>query len=42
MDYHAWKKSGDDVLRMPIDCYAFREIDEKWSFFKDESRNVRL
>jgi hypothetical protein len=42
MDYHAQNKSGDGVLRMPADGYAFREIEEKWEEFKDEPRNVRL
>jgi hypothetical protein len=28
MDYHAWNISGDGVLRMPADGYAFREIEE--------------
>ena len=27
---------------MPIDGYAFREIEEKWVDFKDEPRNVRF
>jgi hypothetical protein len=30
MDYHAWNKSGDGVLRMPVYGYSFREIEEKW------------
>jgi hypothetical protein len=42
MDYHACNRSGDGVLRMPVDGYAFKEIEEKWSIFKDEPRNVRL
>jgi hypothetical protein len=42
MDYHARNRSGDGVLRMPIVGYAFREIEEKWAYFKDEPRNVRL
>jgi hypothetical protein len=42
MDYHARNRSGDGVLRMPADGYAFREIEEKWADFKDEPRNVRL
>jgi hypothetical protein len=42
MDYHACKKHGYGVLRMPIDGYAFREIEEKWEDFKDEPHNVRL
>lgn len=42
MDYHARKRSGDDVLRMPANGYAFREIKEKWLHFKDEPHNVRF
>jgi hypothetical protein len=29
MYYHAQNKSGDGVLRMLADGYAFREIEEK-------------
>jgi hypothetical protein len=42
MDYHARNRSEDGVLRMPADGSAFREIEEKWTDFKDEPRNVRL
>ena len=42
MDYHARNRSGDGVLRMPADGFAFREIEEKWAYFKDEHHNVRL
>ena len=42
MDYHACNRSGDGVLRMPVDGFAFREIEGKWADFKDEPRNVRL
>jgi hypothetical protein len=42
MDYHARNKSGDGVLRMTSDGFAFREIDEKWANFKGEPHNVRL
>jgi hypothetical protein len=42
MDYHVCSKSGDGVLRMPVDGSAFREIEEKRAYFKDEPRNVRL
>jgi hypothetical protein len=42
IDYHARNRSGDGVLRMPANGSAFREIEEKWAFFKDESRNVRI
>ena len=42
MDYHAWKISEDGVLQIPVDVFAFREIEEKWVDFKDEPRNVRI
>ena len=42
MDYHAWNKSGDGVLQILADGYAFGEIEGKWSYFKDEPRNVRI
>lgn len=42
MDYHAWNRSGDGVLRIPANDYAFREIEEKWPYFKDEPRNVSI
>jgi hypothetical protein len=42
MDYHACNISGDDVLRMFFDGFAFREIEEKWVYFKDEPRNVMI
>ena len=42
MDYHACNKSGDGVLRIPVDGSAFRKIEEKWADFKDERRNVRI
>jgi len=42
MDYHACNKSGYGVLQISADGSAFREIEEKWAYFKDEPRNVRL
>ena len=42
MDYHAKNKSEDGVLRMLADGFALKNIEEKWPFFKDEPRNVRL
>ena len=42
MDYHAWNRSEDGVLRMPTDGYAFRETKEKWPYFKDEHHHIRL
>jgi hypothetical protein len=42
MDYQAHNRSGDGVLRMPVNGSSFREIEKKWADFKDEPRNVRL
>jgi hypothetical protein len=42
MDYHACNRSGYGVLRIPVDGYAFKEIEGKWPVFKDEPPNVRL
>ena len=42
MDYHAKNRSEDGVLRMPADGSALKNIEEKWSIFKDEPRNVRI
>ena len=42
MDYHTQNRSGDDILRMPTDGSAFRDIEEKWPHFKEEPRNLRL
>ena len=42
MDFHAKKKSQDDVLRMPANGFAFWCIEEKWPIFKEERRNVKL
>ena len=42
MDFHAKNISQDDVLRMPADGSAFRYIEEKWPFFKEEPHNVKL
>ena len=42
MDYHARNISQDDVIRMPADGTAFRDIEEKWPHFKEEPRNLRI
>jgi hypothetical protein len=42
MDYHARNISGDVVLQMHFDGYAFMEKEEKWADFKDEPHNVRI
>ena len=42
MDFHAKNISRDDVLRMPIDGFSFRYIEEKWPIFKEKPCNVKL
>ena len=42
MDYHARNRSQDDIMRMPADCSAFKEIEEIWSHFKEEPHNLKL
>ena len=42
MDYHAHYRIQDDILWMPTDGYAFRDMKEKWPHFKEEPRNVRI
>ena len=42
MDYHARNISQDDVIRMPADGFAFRDMEEKWPRFKEEPRNLNI
>ena len=42
MDYHAKKRSQDDVIRIPADGPAFRDMEEKWSHFKEEPHNLSI
>ena len=42
MDYHARNKNQDDVIRIPADGTAFRDIEEKWPHFKEEPCNIRI
>ena len=42
MDYRANNRSQDDVIRMPTDGSAFRDMEEKWPHFKEEPRNIRI
>ena len=42
MDYHAWNKSEDDVVRMSADGSLYKNIEEIWPIFKEEPRNVRI
>ena len=42
MDYHAWNRCQDDIIRMSIDGSAFRDMDEKWPHFKEQHHNIRF
>ena len=42
MYYHAENRSQYDVIRMPIDGSAFRDMEEKWPHFKEEPCNLRI
>ena len=42
MDYYAHNTSQDDTLWIPIDGYAFRDMEEKWPHFKEEPHNFRV
>ena len=42
MDYHARNRIQDDVIRMPADDFAFRDMEEKWPHFKEEPHNIRI
>ena len=42
MDYHAHNRSQDATLSMPTDGYAFRDMEEKWTHFRQEPRNLRI
>ena len=42
MDYYARNRSQDDVIRIPTDGSGFRDMEEKWSNFKEEPRNLRI
>ena len=42
MDYHACNRSQDDIMRILADGFAFKEIEETWSHFKEEPCNLKL
>ena len=42
MDYHARNIIQDDVIRMPADGFAFRDMEEKWPHFIEEPCNLRI
>ena len=42
MDYHAMNITQDDVNRIPVDGSVFRDMEEKWTHFKEEPRNIRI
>ena len=42
MDYHARNISQYDVIRIPVDGFAFRGMEKKWFHFKEEPCNLRI
>ena len=42
MDCHARNRNQDDVIRMPADGSAFRDMEEKWPHFKEEPCNLKI
>ena len=42
MDYYSCNRSQDDIMRMPIDGYAFKDIEDRWPVFKEEPHNMKL
>ena len=42
MDYKARNKRQDDVIQIPADGFAFRDMEEKCPHFKEEPRNLRI
>ena len=42
MDYHAHKRSQDDIIRIPADGSTFMHIEENWKHFKEEPHNLRF
>ena len=42
MDYHARNISQDDVIRMHADGSGFRDMEKKWTHFKEEPHNLSI
>ena len=42
MDYRARNISEDDVIRIPADGSAFKDMEEKWTHFKEEPYNLSI
>ena len=42
MDYHAHNRSQYGILRILAYRYALRDMEEKWTHFKEEPCNVRI
>ena len=42
MDYHARNRSQDEIMQMHVDGSAFKEIEGKWPYFKEEPHNLKL
>ena len=41
MDYHACNRSQDEIMHMPMDSFAFKNIEKIWPHFK-EPCNLKL
>ena len=41
MDYHARNRIQDEIMRIFVDGFAFKEIEETWSHFKEEPHNLK-
>ena len=42
MEYHACNRIQDDIMRIPMDDYAFEDMEDRWPLFKEERRNPKL
>ena len=42
MDYHSRNRIQDDIIQMPIDGSAFRDMEETWIHFKEEPCNLSI
>lgn len=42
MSWHKNTRSTDDIMRVPADSPAWKHIEEKWSHFSEDPRNIRL
>ena len=42
MDYHACNRSQDDIMKIPTDGFAFKDIEDRWPIFKEETHNLKV